>query len=427
MMADEIQRITDEATAILRAQGIIPTQPPVNGNGHTLGHEHPTREPGDDWAPPGQQPPEPDEPLEPVRPFTRLHIDLRNPPAPPVMLHRLIYAGLLTVIQSEPGVGKSWIAGWQAWQALAAGYSVVYMDEEGGPDLITERMIALGADPDVVDLRFHYFAFEARSWGEDDLLALDQVITDAQTSGPLALGVLDSLPDFLAAAALDEDRARDVTTFVLKVCSRFRAAAAACLLLDHLKKPEPGAKQSRYSRGSGAKLAKADATLLLEEGSHFDVNTSGQLRVWKTKDRRGRLDLPTLGHEPYLLNVIVTGGAVRFEETSQPIANRAEHTYSAAQQAVIDVLRNQPGVEFSRNRMLDELKAANKGFKVATIGAAIALLRGAGAITVREGARGAQLMSWLPGGAVTPTAVPWLGLDEGYEPDKDDDPEDPRF
>lgn len=238
----------------------------------------------------------------------------------PRMVHPWLYAGGLHVIQSEPSVGKSWIALWLTKELMEAGWHVVYMDEEGGDDLVAERLDALGLEPDLIDSHFHYYPFPQRAWDDEDLEALADMLTSIP--GHVAMGVLDSLPDFLTAADMDEDRSKDVTRFVHRVLGPFREAGAALVLLDHLVKPPADSTKrtrSRYSRGSGAKLAKADLTLLVEQTEEFDRTHSGRLRLWRTKDRRGYTGLPRLSDPG--LNIAVT---VNAEESRVAFAVVAE-------------------------------------------------------------------------------------------------------
>lgn len=334
------------------------------------------------------------EAVEVLRPFRRIPIDLRSPPHAPRVLAKLVYVGLLTVLQSEPGVGKSWLAAWLANQLMSDGYPVIFIDEEGGPELVTERLLALGADPDVVATLFHYFAFESRRWGDEDLLALDSLISSVPGC---ALAVLDSLPDFLAAAQLSEDSATDVTQFVNTVCRRFRDAGIAQLLLDHPPKPpvEGKAKRSRYSRGSGAKLAKADATLLAESVEQFDAHTSGRLQIWKTKDRRGRLEVPWHTQRGLELLVTVAAGAVTIEPAETPAAPTWDGP-TECMAAVLAVLEAEAPDEMTGNALIDRLRALGHGFRDKTVREAAERLAVDGKASMRTGRNNARLFSWKP-------------------------------
>lgn len=258
----------------------------------------------------------------PRREFTRTELGslIRDGVPAPTMVHAWLYAGGLHAIQSEPGVGKTMVVLWLAVQQITAGWSVIYMDEEGGEELVAERLAALGADPDLVDRLFFYFPFPGRRWTPADMAALAATIKTAEQAGPLSMGVFDSLPDFLAAAAMNEDSSMDVTTFAQRLLTPFREVGAALVVLDHTTKPEASSsaprkkkEPSRYGRGSGAKLAKTHATLLIETGEPFDRSHSGQIHLWATKDRRGFLELPHPKDPPLVLDVIVADGTLRFE------------------------------------------------------------------------------------------------------------------
>lgn len=364
----------DELDAIEAANTPTAT-PSSNGNGHR---------------------PHPDE--DGPRPFHRVTINLDTPPTPPDLINNWLYAGRLNTLQSEPGVGKSWLAAWIALQQIHDGHDVIYLDEEGGPELVHERLHALGGDPHAVRRHLWYYPFEGRNWRGHDQQALAELL--AEIPDP-TLAVLDSLPDILEAAGLSEDSATDVTRFVNSVLAIFRRAGAAQLVLDHLRKQQDqGGKKtrSRYSRGSGAKLAKADATLLLEAAEEFDARTSGRLKLWKTKDRRGRLPLPRLDKPP--LEIVAAVDADRSTVDFQPVDPAHANEQAAwdgpthCMAAVIDVLSDQPGRWLSASKILTELKARDSGFHKATVLDSCARLRAADRIRHRAGPRNADEYQW---------------------------------
>lgn len=337
------------------------------------------------------------------RPLARIDLGpaVADGVAEPRFVAPWLYAGGLVTLSSEPGVGKSWLALWLALGVLRAGWSVAYLDEEGGPELVAERLRLLGAAPAVVGERLFYFAFEGRRWDDEDVGALGAVVDEASGAGRgLGLAVLDSLPDFLAAAGLDEDSAGDVTAFVARVCGPLRAAGAASLLLDHLPKPSSSGadarrSRSRYGRGSGAKLAKADAALLVEAAAEFDAATSGQLRVWATKDRRGRLGLPRLGRAPLLLDVRVGPGEVRILPAASATAATPEAEAwdgpTRCMDAVAALLADVAPAEKSQRQLVEALRATGHAFRDATVREAAERLALAGRCVVRTGPRGARL------------------------------------
>ena len=329
------------------------------------------------------------------RPFERCDLGqlMADGVPEPVRLVPWLYAECITTLQGEPEAGKSWIAAWLALQAMEAGWSVVYIDEEGGPAMAAERLLALGASPQLVSQQLWYYAFEQRRWDASDLAELDLVISAAHQVGRgLGLAVLDSLPDFLAAAGLSEDSAADVTTFVARVCGRFREAGVATLLLDHLTKPggDTGGTKSRYARGSGAKLAKADATLMVETVDTFEVGKSGRLRIGKTKDRRGRIPLPRFGKGAMLHDVTVGEGSVRFSAAAVAGAEAWDGP-TECMAAVLALFAELPDQELSQRNLFAAMKAGNHGFREGTIREAAERLVVDGALDVKVGSRNARL------------------------------------
>jgi KaiC/GvpD/RAD55 family RecA-like ATPase len=325
--------------------------------------------------------------VEGDRHFERTLVDL-NAPLPEVpTLNRYLYPGRLTQLQGEPESGKTWIAMLMIKERVEAGEDVIYLDEEGGLEIVTERLVALGADPDAVVEHLHYFPFESRRWDAADLAALDQLIAD--TPG-CTLAVLDSLPDFLTAANMSEDSSTDVTRFVNSVCARFRAADIAQLLLDHLPKPPADSrgrrKQSRYSRGSGAKLAKADVTLLVEAEVPFTRTTSGVLHLWCTKDRRGRLDIPRIGNPPVALAVTVADGTVTITEAEPADDDTPGWDGPAECMAVLlDILTDAWPTEYSGTQLVAQVPINGHHFREKTIREAAERLALDGTINARSG------------------------------------------
>lgn len=321
---------------------------------------------------------------------------LTGNPTPPSMLTGWLYAGGLHIMQSEPGVGKSWLALWQALGVMREGGTVIYLDEEGGPELVAERLRAMGADPDLIRSRFRYFAFEGRAWDAADAAALEALLRTLERDGhDPRLAVLDSLPDFLASAGVDENSAGEVTAFVARIATPLRKFGTAILALDHLAKPTGGGRgarsRSRYSRGSGAKLAKANATIHVEQQTEFNRTTNGLLKVWQSKDRQGAIDLPPLAGKPRLVTVTVGDGRVLFaEKEDDGSAPAGEH--GGMPTSVMELVSAWCSREAAAGpRSQKDLLEAVSGFRTTTKRAAIDLLVEHGFITITRGRSNAKL------------------------------------
>jgi KaiC/GvpD/RAD55 family RecA-like ATPase len=372
---------------------------------HIFGHSYtddstplPNEPPDDDsyyWVPPGPPAGATDDMIEP-RPFEIVDLThlLEHGAAEPDWVPGHVpwlYAGRLTAIQSEPGVGKTWIAIWLALNCINAGGTVLYLDEEGGPELIAERLRLLGATTAQIQRGLLYLPFPTRQWDLGDQAALKELFEERPD---IQLAVFDSLPDFLALAGKSEDSAQDVTWWIDRVCGICRNYNVAQVVLDHLVKPDADAKrrsQSRYSRGSGAKLAKVDATLLVETAQDFDAHTSGGLKLWKTKDRRGRLALPNLTSSPVLIDVTVGDGgvqmALRDPEPNVPAAQR-HHRPTRLMEKLSEALErlNAAGIKPSLNK-LEEAVKGNRAAKIE----ALRCLIDEGNVVIEAGARNSVL------------------------------------
>ncbi|HEY6224502.1 MAG TPA: AAA family ATPase [Gemmatimonadales bacterium] len=326
---------------------------------------------------------------------------------PPRFIHPWLYASGLTIIWAEPGVGKTWLAEHLAATVMEAGYATVYIDVDSTAEVVAERLAALQADPDLVAERFVYANPTDTSWNSADFLHVRALLGQAAHRAPLGLGlvIVDALADMLTAADVDEDRAPGVTAMLSQLANVVRPTGAALLVLDHIQKPANDGKRhrSRYGRGSGAKLAKADAALLLEVEEEFSVDQSGRLRLWVTKDRRGRLSLPRLGRPGLRVDVHAAGGLVSFIERGATADNDDEDADwtgpTACMDAVLNVLDKYGPEPISMSRLTDLLPAEGHRFRATTIRAAAEKLTISGRVHTASGARGARLFS-------LPTATP---------------------
>jgi hypothetical protein len=216
--------------------------------------------------------------LGPRHPANVADIMRRGPREKPMLIDGWLIADELHWFFAEPGAGKTWIGLWLAKQVIETGQNVLWMDEEVGEDTAAERLLALGADPDLVERHFIYFPYP--EWDKDpaDLAAWRKLVKMARP----ALTVIDTATDALAAAGLDENAGVDVTFWVKTFCEPARRVGSAVLVFDHIVKS--GSSNSRgYAVGSRAKKAKAKVQLEFRQTEDYDPDTIGRVEVERTK------------------------------------------------------------------------------------------------------------------------------------------------
>jgi hypothetical protein len=262
-------------------------------------------EPTTDQVPPGVEP----------RPFDHQIINLAqlardgiNPPD--LICERLLYRGALHSLAGPPDSGKSTLLYYWAVILLAAGETVVLLDEESGREATTEKLLALGAEPDHLE-HLVYVEYPGRKWDAADVRALELLL---EAHRPVLVG-FDSSAAFLAQALKDENAAVDVTDFYKRVLlEAARRHGTAVVILDHLGKDQVG---GRYARGSGAKLATVDVGYMIDPLKLFNREQPGLLKLTVTKDRRGYL------HRHHQVRVEVEDGtlAISFAKADDTTAS----------------------------------------------------------------------------------------------------------
>lgn len=281
----------------------------------------------------------------------------------------MLYLGGVHTLSGPPDCGKTTLACWWMLQAVRDGRHVLFLDEEGGRELVTEKFQALGAAPGE---RIGYVPFPSLQWSQSDVAQLAHILAERQP----AIIAWDSAAAFLARAGLDENAAADVTRFyaqVLTFCARNYGAAV--LVVDHdTKNSEP----SRYARGSGAKLAATDVAYKIEAIRPFSKTEDGTSKLTVTKDRRGWLHR---AHE-VAFNASLSGTlAVAITER----ATDATFRPTMYMHRVSDVLVANGG-ELTQNDLLARVHGNDKHIKEA-----LAVLIDEGYIKRRPGPRNSHL------------------------------------
>jgi hypothetical protein len=199
---------------------------------------------------------------------------------PDFLADGMLYRGGLHCIAGAPDSGKTTIALYWAVQVMNNGGRVAFFDEEGGQDIIAEKLISMGVRNTENLL---YVPFPGKMWDDSDVEALIEFLSENQPD----MVLWDSSAAFLARAGLDENSAPAVTSWWSRVLMPLaRDLNAAVLVIDHDTK---SSEQSRYARGSGAKLAVLDVQYKVEIQQPFSRVQNGLLKFMVTKDRRGYL------------------------------------------------------------------------------------------------------------------------------------------
>jgi hypothetical protein len=291
--------------------------------------------------------------LDQARPFPRVDLATlaRVGIAPPELVcSGLLYRGGLHSLAGPPDSGKSTLLYVWTLEMLAAGASVVLLDEEAGRELATEKLLALGAAPELLD-RLVYIEFPARTWDTPDRRGLAALVDQVR---PALVG-FDSAGAFLGQAGLRENDAPDVTAFYKGVLlPTARQSHAAVVVLDHVTKQEDA---GRYARGSGAKLQLVDVAFMVEPVRAFTRQQSGLLRLTVAKDRRGWL---ARAHE-----VRVEVDAGRLEVGIAPAGGQVDSIVddpalagldlSPAALKLLAVLRAAEGTPLTRRELVDRV------------------------------------------------------------------------
>lgn len=204
--------------------------------------------------------------------------------APPDhLIPGVLLRGGVHILAGEPESGKTIIALWMAIKTMEQGLPVLYFDEESGPDMLTERLEAMGVQPALLDALFHYVPFAGFGIAAEDIAEIIDYINVVRP----ALIVADSLADWLQAAGIDENNALEVTGFMkawpVPAARQFNSTV---VLIDHTVK---ATENNGYSRGSGAKKSKADAMWFAVKSAEFSRDKLGTVELKRKKNRLGTL------------------------------------------------------------------------------------------------------------------------------------------
>jgi hypothetical protein len=199
-------------------------------------------------------------------------------PQPVEWLHEpILLARTHTAIIAPSASGNTMLALLLIHSVVRAGQIVVYLDQENGPDVIKERMVALKYSDDEMR-RVNYYPYPNAARAEFSALVAE-VLSHRPT-----LVVFDPLINFLASAELDEDKAKDTTTFHNEVIVPLKRENVAILQFDHT------GHNGTHARGSSAKIGHAEAEWLFTVDFNFDKGTTTTATLQRgPKNRRSPL------------------------------------------------------------------------------------------------------------------------------------------
>jgi hypothetical protein len=202
----------------------------------------------------------------------------RGVPDVEMTLDEWLVKGELHWVHADAEAYKTWLGLILSRMLMQEGKRVAWFDEELGHAVLVERLLALGADPDVVESHFAYWDFPNMQTSDRDIDAHKNTLAAIRP----ALVVYDTATDMLAAADIDENSGKDVTNWVKAFPEQARQLGITQLVLDHT-----GKDQSRGAVGSRAKRAKAKVQYFLKAEEKGDVATIGKVRVKLDKNTRG--------------------------------------------------------------------------------------------------------------------------------------------
>lgn len=303
-------------------------------------------------------------------------------PAPDLL--GILYPQAINAVIGEPGLGKSFLAVAACVKQIRRERKVIVLDFEDSPATWIDRFFCLGLRS--ADLAGIEYLRPLTMPCDADLAWLGRLVT--AFGDPLV--VVDSVPEALSMAGLDENAATDVSRWFQLLPRPLARAGAMVLVVDHVTKATEN--RGRWARGSGAKLAAIDgAAYTLETVEPFSRQRSGISTLRVGKDRHGQVGGT---REPVRsIHFDVAGGSVhtiRFESYAEAVAQDAPSAPDYIEPwLVADTLRASGGTWSSHKQAARALGCSTNAVGV-ILGDAVVL----GAIVV-EG-QGSRLTYSLP-------------------------------
>lgn len=198
--------------------------------------------------------------------------------------HATFYAGRVNGVFGDPEAAKSWLAMIGAVEALTAGQRTAYIDvDHNGPQIITERLILLGARPEDLANPDRFQLHEP-----DDGPALMTTIDQLAAWTP-AYVVLDSIGEMMPMLGIKSVDNDELSTALRTTATRLAKTGACVVTVDHLPK-NTEARTSGFAIGGTAKKRAIDGAYLHAEAQREPApGHIGKIALRIEKDRPGRL------------------------------------------------------------------------------------------------------------------------------------------
>jgi hypothetical protein len=202
----------------------------------------------------------------------------------------LFYRHHLFLISGHKKAGKTLVMMAVALDHMRAGHPVVYVDLENGPEIIGERLLMLGAEPDSLDELFVYLPFPKGLTLESFGPQLEQVAQEY----PQALLVFDSFRGMFARLSgtagkpLSPNDPIDIERVLGPINDVVKTSHITAGVIDHAKKG--GAASDEYATANSVgKEQVADVVYFVHKDEAYGEDHPGVLSLKVSSDRRGRL------------------------------------------------------------------------------------------------------------------------------------------
>jgi hypothetical protein len=190
----------------------------------------------------------------------------------------LLYPGEIHSLAGEPETCKGWIVLAGVADLINAGRDVLYLDFEDAVASIVTRLLALGADPDLIPGHLAYVRptepFNAAAF-------------HALLQRPYALAVIDGLSEAYSLLGFEINSNDDAPRFLAAIPRPLADKGAAVLEVDHVGRDRNS--RGRYAIGAQHKLAGvavAYGTEVIDAPSRI---TPGLVKLTMSKDRHGHV------------------------------------------------------------------------------------------------------------------------------------------